>query len=106
MRRALFAAAMATMMSPAIAGTLSTDNTGADYVAASNAEKLEWVLRMSALLAKETGREPMTLAGQIAGCLSSSLEISGTRDERAAARGLRRMRLDELTALCVVMTKD
>jgi hypothetical protein len=97
---------MAAMVSPAVAGSLTRESTGADYVAATNAEKLEWVLRMGALLHEKTGRDRLNTASIIAGCLSSSLEISGTREERSAARMLRRMKLAELTALCVVMTPD
>lgn len=104
-RYSICAIAFAFSVGSAHAGPLDHDSTGADYAAASEAEKLVWILRVTGPIAKETGRDPLTLAGDIAGCLETSLEVSGSRDERLGALYARKLRLSELTALCVVMTK-
>lgn len=80
---------------------LAGDSTGADWVAATQPKRGQWVVRAAAAIGV-TGDPEYRFAARIAGCLNEAL-TPRTKSERLAVEAFKTSKLSELTAMCAAL---
>lgn len=91
-----FAPAIALPLSAATAAELNRDSKGQDWITASPADRLQWVIMVS----RVTNKRAVTPA-YLAGCINEML-TARNRNERSVTEMLKHNKLAELSALCAV----